>query len=201
MCFFFNDPEHVGASFEYLVNAGAPPDIYVMICGRVTPAQREIIRRRCEVNVDDYNAIYKWLIKNHPSYRNMNLPQTCPQPIVLGGFDESTNNTDSCEDNNSEVENVFDGEQFTFAPTNEPSQETGPFQTQNDFIFSYLSGKKPTLLFKNGDYIGGHQVKLIDLFPLIFPYGYGGPDQRRATSVSKTCALRHYCRIVLPQMQ
>ena len=41
--FFLNDPEHVGASFEYLVNAGAPPDIYVMICGRVTPAQREII--------------------------------------------------------------------------------------------------------------------------------------------------------------
>ena len=64
-----------------------------------------------------------------------------------------------------------------------------------------MSGKKPTLLFKNGDYIGGHQVELIDLFPLIFPYGYGGPDQRRATGVSKTCALRHYCRIALPQMQ
>ena len=42
--FFLNDPEHVGASFEYLVRNGAPPDIYVMICGRVTPSQREIIK-------------------------------------------------------------------------------------------------------------------------------------------------------------
>ena len=42
---FLNDPEHVGASFEYLVKAGAPPDIYVMICGRVTPSQRDIIKK------------------------------------------------------------------------------------------------------------------------------------------------------------
>ena len=43
--FFLNDPEHMGASFEYLVNARAPPDIYVVICGCVTPAQHEITRR------------------------------------------------------------------------------------------------------------------------------------------------------------
>ena len=42
--FFLNDPEHVGASFEYLVRSSAPPDIYIMICGRVTPAKRDIIK-------------------------------------------------------------------------------------------------------------------------------------------------------------
>ena len=37
--FFINDPEHVEASFEYLAQKGSPSNIYVMICGRVTPAQ------------------------------------------------------------------------------------------------------------------------------------------------------------------
>lgn len=66
---------------------------------------------------------------------------------------------------------------------------------------SYLGGKKPTLLFRNGDNINGHEIKLIDLFPLVFPYGWGGPHERRATRISKSAALRHYCRIALPQMQ
>ena len=55
--FFLNDPEHVAASFEYLVQSGAPPDIYVMICGRVTPSQREIIKRRCTINTNEYKAL------------------------------------------------------------------------------------------------------------------------------------------------
>lgn len=42
---------------------------------------------------------------------------------------------------------------------------------------------------------------MIDLFPLVFPYGWGGPQAKRATQVSKSAALCHYCHIALPQMQ
>ena len=42
---------------------------------------------------------------------------------------------------------------------------------------------------------------MIDLFPLTFPYGMGGPDEIRDTSVSPSAVLRHYSRIALPQMQ
>ena len=56
--FFLNDTEHVGASFEYMVKSGAPPDIYVMICGRVTPAQRDIIRRRSTIEIEKYLSTY-----------------------------------------------------------------------------------------------------------------------------------------------
>ena len=49
--------------------------------------------------------------------------------------------------------------------------------------------------------MGGHKGNLIDLFPIVFPYGFGGPDEIRATLVSPTAVLRHYCRIALPQMQ
>ena len=112
-----------------------------------------------------------WLIDNHPSYHGIQKPESCPQPIVIGGFDEETNNTDQSEDNMKEVETTFDGEQMTFAPRNEPSESTGPYKSQEEFIFSHLRGEKPTLLFRRGDYIGGHNISLIDLFPLIFPFG------------------------------
>ena len=55
-----------------------------------------------------------------------------------------------------------------FAPRSDPTESTGPFQSEKDLIFSYLKGEKPTLLFKNGDYVGGHKVNLIDLFPIVF---------------------------------
>ena len=85
--FFVNDPEYVGNSFDLMLRSGVQPDIYVMICGRVTPGQREIIRRRCSINAENYMSILLWLIQNHPSYGGMNLPLTCPQPIFIGGFD------------------------------------------------------------------------------------------------------------------
>ena len=89
---------------------------------------------------------------------------------------------------------------MSFAPENEPSENTGPYQSEKELIFSYLGGKKPTLLLRNGDYIGSHKINLIEIFPLAFPYGWGGPDEKRATKISKAAILRHYCRIALPQM-
>ena len=183
------------------MQAGSAPDMYVMICGRVTPAQRDIIKRRCIINGLDYDKILTWLIDNHPSYHGMQKPDHCPQPILVGGFEETTNNTDTCDNSMPEVENRFEGEEMTFASRNEPTEETGPYKSNKDFIFSYLAGEKPTLLFRNGDCVGGHKLKLVDIFPLIFPYGSGGPDEIRTTQVSQTAALRHYCRIALPQMQ
>ena len=120
---------------------------------------------------------------------------------MVDGFDEHTNNTDKCQDD--EVERIFEGEEMTFAPSNEPTETTGPYQSSTDFILSQMGekGLKPTLLFKRGDCIGGHKVDLIDLFPLIFPFGWGGPNTLRSTNISKSTVLRHYRRIALPQMQ
>ena len=94
------------------MQAGSAPDMYVMICGRVTPAQREIIKRRCMINGIDYNKILTWLIDNHPSYSGMQKPDICPQPVLVGGFEETTNNTDTCDNSMPEVENRFEGEEM-----------------------------------------------------------------------------------------
>ena len=111
------------------------------------------------------------------------------------------NNTDTCKDD--KVESTFEGEEMTFAPSNEPTKATGPHQNKTEFIILNI-GKKghiPTLLFKRGDCVGGHKVNLIDLFLLIFLYRWGGPDAKRSTKVSKSSVLRHYCRILLSKMQ
>ena len=172
-----------------------------MICGRVTPSQRNIIKRRCTINTQHYKAIMNWLIDNHPSYYNMTRPQCAPKPVVLGGFEENINNTDESDGSNTATENEVDTEQMTFASRHESTESTGPYQSEKEFIFSHMKGKKPTLLFRNGDYIGSHTIDLVEFFPLIFPYGLGGPDEKRGVSVGKSSILCHYCRISLPQMQ
>ena len=183
--FFLNDPEHVGSSFQYLMKSGVQPDVYVMICGRVTPTQRKIIKQRCTINTQDYMIIMNWLIDNHPSYIDLIKPESCPQPIVIGGFEETTNNTDEPGENMIDTETTIDGEETTYSSRNEPSESTGPFKSEKDFIFSHIQGQKPTLLFRRGDIVGSHTIDLVDMFPLIFPFGRGGLNERRATNYQR----------------
>jgi hypothetical protein len=51
--FFIHDPEHVGTSFEYMLQSGVSPDMYVMICGRVTTYHRNIIKRSLYNNFEE----------------------------------------------------------------------------------------------------------------------------------------------------
>ena len=121
-----------------MVKSGISPDMYVMICGRATPAQREIIRRRCSINTDHYKVLLGWLIHNHPSYEGLQQPEVCPPPIILGGFDENTNNTDE----DTVQENFIDGEEMSYAPKYEQIESTGPYSSEKKLILSYLNGKK-----------------------------------------------------------
>ena len=128
------------------MKSGLQPEMYVMICGRVTPAQREITRRSCTINANDYMTILNWLIKNHPSYSDMVLPENCPQPIFIGGFDEEVNNTEFVHGSNLELETTIEGEEVTYAARKDPNESTGPFYSEKDLIVAYIKGEKPTLL-------------------------------------------------------
>ena len=73
-----------------------------------------------------------WLIDNHPSYSAMERPQCASQPILLGGFKETQNNTDISDSEKVDEGNRVELEHMTFAPRNEPSESTGPFQSEKD---------------------------------------------------------------------
>ena len=199
--FFLNDPEHIGATFNYLRDIGGKKDVYVMLCGRMTPSQREIAKRKCVMDSEKYIRLLSWLVAHNPSYKDMTLPAEAPHPVPLGGFIETNNNTDVSEPSAVDVENSFDGSRFTFAPANQPNQNTGSCTNERDFIFSLLKGKEPTLIFRGGDRVGGHQIKLEKMFPVQFPFGVGGLHEKRPTKVSTMEVIRHYVRLSLPQFQ
>ena len=52
--FFLHDPEHIGATFNYLQQSGAHKDVYVMLCGRITPSQREIAKKKRQMDDEKY---------------------------------------------------------------------------------------------------------------------------------------------------
>ena len=198
--FFLNDPEHIGATFNYLQQSGSTKDVYVMLCGRMTPSQREITKKKCQMDSEKYMKLLTWLIEHHPGYKDVTPPEEAPSPVPLGGFHQTQNNTDESDPNAADLENSFDGSRFTFAPANQPKSNTGSCTNEKDFIFSLLNGKEPTLIFHGGDRVGSHQIKLEDMFPVQFPFGLGGLH-KRPTKISPTEALRHYARIALPQFQ
>ena len=197
--FFVNDPQHIGATFNHIVE-GAGKSVYTLISGRVTSSQREIIRRRTEVNSDDYKRLLRWLIQNHLSYFSITAPEDTPKPIRIGGFEPTQNNTDDEED--PSTENQFECSTFRFAPRTQSNESTGPFTNEDDFIVSKLMNKDIdfTLLFKYGTRIQSHMIKLHDMFPVQFPFGRGGPDEIRSVKVSNKACYQHYARLSLPQM-
>ena len=197
--FFVNDPQHIGATFNHIVE-GAEKSVYTMISGRVTPTQRDIVRRRTEVNTDEYRKLLRWFILNHPSYASILPPEECPKPIRIGGFESTQNNTENEED--PSVENQFECSTFRFAPRTQINESTGPFTNEDDFIVSKLMNKEIdfTLLFQYGTRIQSHLTKLHDMFPVQFPFGRGGPDETRSIHASTKACFKHYARLSLPQM-
>ena len=82
-----------------------------------------------------------WLIDNHPSYDGMQRPENCPQPILLGGFEETVNNTDKPGTNVTGVETSFDGEQLSYSSRNEPSDQLDPSKVKRILYFLILKDK------------------------------------------------------------
>ena len=197
--FFVNDPEFIGATFNHIIE-GTQKSVYTMITGRVTPNQRTIVKRRCAIETDKYKNLLRFFIHNHPSYRTMSMPEECPQPTVIGGFTATRNNEDAEEE--PSVENNIECTTFRFAPRTQSSTNTGPFSNENDFIVSKLMNKNIdfTLLFKYGTKIQAHLLDLIDMFPVQFPFGRGGPREKRAVKMSAEYCYKHYAALSLPQM-
>lgn len=196
--FFVNDPEHIGATFDF-VGTENRSFVYTMISGRMTQTQRAIAKHRCEVNIEEYILLLNWFIVNHPSYKDMTPPAQMSEPIIIGGLEENDNNVDTSE--NPDIENVIESTRFSFAPKNKPTPNTGIFSNEKDFIFSKQFGKNIdyTLLFKYGSIVPSHLLKIQDLFPIQFPFGRGGLDEKRNVLVSKSECLRHYAQLSLCQ--
>ncbi len=51
--------------------------------GNFTPALRQIVKNRCQIDIHNFNIVYQWLKENNPNFINMGDSNLCPIPIIL----------------------------------------------------------------------------------------------------------------------
>jgi hypothetical protein len=102
--FFEMDQNRLGAVINHLNQAGIGEHIYCVLCGRMTPDQKQIVRRRAVVGTQLFIDNLTWFVKEsgHPGFQNTTVPEKCPKPLFVED-QETTNNTDKLVNVNVET--------------------------------------------------------------------------------------------------
>ena len=200
---FSVDQSHVGGVInKYRRIDNSHKNIYVVLCGRMTPGQRQIIQREAELNTDVFLSLLNWFIKSsgHPAYEDVVPPDECPDPVVILQDEETQNNTDESVD--PSVECRLEGKTYYFSnESHNPNEGTSVFDSNQQFLEAMLDRNAPTMLMYGGSYLKAHEIDLVDVFPIQFPFGLGGPvgPIERKVPVSLEACLEHYMRLSLNQ--
>ena len=197
--FFEMDQNHLGSVINQYRSTGANDHLLCVLCGRFTPAQRIIAREKASLNTKLYVDLMTWFIResNHPAYKDLTPPEQCPAPRILED-EENDNNTDISQD--PDVENQYQGGTFTFTSSNDPTENSGVFPNSAEFASALMNQSSPLLLVRGGGYVNASkELKLENVFPIQFPFGLGGPKQKRPTRISQQACLQHYAHLSLPQ--
>jgi len=84
--------KNIGA-LSFHLNTTGNNTVYVVLSGNFTPAQRNIVKTRCSIDVNEFNSIFSWLRNNNPIFGKMESVKNCPTPIILeddAGIDEES---------------------------------------------------------------------------------------------------------------
>ncbi|KAL7451819.1 hypothetical protein ACHAWC_004215 [Mediolabrus comicus] len=196
--FFEVDLTHTGSVMNHFVKTGANPLVYVVLCGRMTPKQKQIVRERARLDTKLTMELLEWFVNEsgHSGYDEVTSPSECPKPKIIA--DEDTpNNTD--QEHDPHVEKEFAGASFHFTSAHEPQDDTGVYESNQKFVKAMLDRTMPTLLVNGGNYADLRELRLEDVCPLQFPFGQGGPNVQRRTKISMETCYQHYCKLSLPQ--
>ena len=90
--FFEVDLTHTGTVMNHFLRTGANPLVYVVLCGRMTPTQKQIVKDRARLDAEMViNLLELFLRKSgHLGYKHVMPPTDCPQPTII--IDEDTTN-------------------------------------------------------------------------------------------------------------
>lgn len=198
VAYYESDIPEIGGAFKHARNMGLSQNMYVMLCGRFTPHQRQIIRKRFKLNSDLFFDILNYFIElsGHPGYADMPVPDEFPAPIFVADAPDE-NNTD--EETNREVEETFVGGNYYFSSGQDPNVETSVYEDSQKFAQALLTQTEPTLLTVGGTYADMKTLRVEDVLPFAFPFGIGGPGGPRRTRISKEACLQRYFRLSMKQ--
>jgi hypothetical protein len=197
--FFETSQTKLAGALNFLNQSGMTSNIYVVLTGRMTPTQKEIVRKKAELDKDLYFALLKWLKAHHPRFRDVEIDESSDPKIELIEDPSSDSNTDTVGD--PEMEKRDDGAIYFFSSAGDPTKETSVYKTSKELVLALLQDHSaPTLTIHGGEYVGHREVmKLENVFPTAFPFGSGGPTQKRRSQISSEEKIRHYLRLSLPQ--
>jgi hypothetical protein len=142
-----------------LNQGGIGKHIYCVLCGRMTPDQKQIVRKRSRVDTQLYIDILMWCIKEscHPGYLNTSIPEDCPQPLLVEDI-PTKNNTDDPADKT--VEANYEGGTYYFSTAQDPSQHTSVYGSSGIFALAMFQHSAPTLLAYGGTYAKNAGMKI-----------------------------------------
>jgi len=196
--YFEVDQSHVGAVMKHMDPESLGQTIFCMICGRMTPKQKDIVRRRSLIDTKLFTDILSWFIQTsgHRGYKGLEVPDTVASPVVMQ--DKTTNNNTDAEVNPA-VENRFGGGTFYFTSPGDPTENTSTCGTEKRFFLAMANSSAPTLLSVGGEYAKSHELNVEDVLPFAFPFGIGGPTMNRRTNVSTEACIQRYFHTAMPQ--
>ena len=67
----------MGGVIDHVRNMGVAQNMYVMLCGQMTPAQRIIVQNRAQIDTEVYRDVLNYFIKEsgHPGYAGLAMPE------------------------------------------------------------------------------------------------------------------------------
>ncbi len=90
------DQSHVGGALHKYRSTGAGKNIYVVLHGRMTPEQKNLVRRQVEMDTDLFMDIFTWFIKEsgHQEYSEVIPPDECLNQVFILQEDNNEKSTD-----------------------------------------------------------------------------------------------------------
>ena len=185
---------------NHLNQAGIDEHIYCVLCGRMTPDQKQIVHRRTVVDTQLFIDILTWFVteSEHPGYQNTTILEECPQPLFVEDK-ETNNNTD--ESINVNVETNIESGTYFFSSAQEPSDTTSVYGSSDKFALAMFQHSAPTLLAYGGTFVNIKEMNIENILPIAFPFGIGGPKMKRQVKVSHELCIQYYMRVSLPQFR
>ena len=153
--------------------------------GLFTNKQSDHVKRKCHIRRDKVTDALNWLVKNNADYKETFKDfdiTNIPDPIIL-------QNTKTFDDN---VEaNVEMKEEFTVCfPDATLNEDYGGYNTIKEFkevvnMVNNATSNNMTVSNKATEYARDYEGNvLVQAFPKQFPYGIGGPDEKRVSNDS-----------------
>jgi hypothetical protein len=194
---FKSNLPHTTETIRKMSDLGLPNAMSCVLAGPFTTSQKAQVMARTTICRTRLLAAFTFLQSNNVRYLDLPVNQTdyvFPDPLVIDSSEEEEGSDDPRE-------NIFESNVF-FPDGSEVDASTGGHSSSNRFTLEYfrrnLQGTATSVMTSRPTPIYASDLAkefLVDSFPLQFPYGIGGPKDKRETKVEYLDMLQYYMRV------